>query len=72
MVTYGTRLLVIEILIDFSRSPEQIKQVRKIAWEYGNKKKNLDLPYELELLANDIEYSLMLVDNQSPISSSSL
>jgi hypothetical protein len=40
------------------------------------RKKNLDffldLPYELELLADDIEYSLMLVNNQSPISSSSL
>lgn len=71
MVTNGERLFVIEVPIDFFRSPEQIEQVEKLLKNMITIK-NLNLPYELELLANDIAYLLLLVESQSLISSPSL
>jgi hypothetical protein len=45
---------VIEVPIDYTRSANQIKKVEELL-ENIVTRKNLDLPYNLKLLASDIE-----------------
>jgi ABC-type lipoprotein export system ATPase subunit len=54
-----------------SQSLDQIEQAEKLV-ENMEIRKNLDLPYNLELLANDIKHLCLLDDSQSPIFSPSL
>ena len=68
MTTNGRRLFFTEVPIDYPRNQKQIEQAEKLLENMATRK-NLDLPYGLELLAYDIEHLHLLDDSQSFISS---